>query len=304
MTTKATWLGGSEGSYGVLVHGGAGRAHAALLEDRRQACAAAAQVAIDLLHGGASALDAVQRAVEHMEDAPVLNAGTGGALTEDGTLELDASIMEGTALRAGAVCALPPFQHPIAIARAALEEARHVLYAGEGAQAFALAHGHRAALANEMITERARTDLADVLALRAEPLEVGTVGAVARDQQGRLAAATSTGGITGKRRGRVGDSPILGAGTYADDTRGAVSCTGQGEGFMRVTMASRVLAEMHAGFPADQAAARALAFLADKLAMTGGVIVVSPSGLLGWARTAAQMPCAHAWRGQPVSTTF
>ena len=303
MATPTTWLGGSEGSYGVLVHGGAGRADAAILDNRKLACAAAAQAASELLRAGASALDAVQLAVEMLEDAPVLNAATGGALTEDGTLELDASIMEGTMLRAGAVCALPPFKHPIAIARAVLDEDRHVLYAADGARDFALERGFHPALAHEMITERARADLAEVLAKRAAPVEAGTVGAVARDQRGRLAAATSTGGITGKRRGRVGDSPILGAGNYADDSRGAVSCTGQGEGFLRITMASRVLAEMQAGASPDQAAARALDFLQQKLGKIGGVIVVSPSGLLAWARNAAQMPCAHAWDGEPVSTT-
>jgi len=303
MATPTIWLGGSAGSYGVLVHGGAGRADASILDDRKLACAAAAQAASDLLRAGASALDAVQRAVEILEDAPVLNAATGGALTEDGTLELDASIMEGTTLRAGAVCALPPFKHPIAIARAVLDEDRHVLYAADGARDFALGRGFQPALALEMITERARADLAEVLAKRAEPVEAGTVGAVARDQRGRLAAATSTGGITGKHRGRVGDSPILGAGNYADDARGAVSCTGQGEGFLRITMASRVLAEMQAGTSPDQAAARALEFLQQKLGKIGGVIVVSPSGLLAWARSAAQMPCAHAWDGEPVSTT-
>ncbi len=302
MVTPTTWLGGSEGSYGVLVHGGAGRVDSVHLEARKLACAAAAQAASDVLRSGGSALDAVQRAVELMEDAPVLNAGTGGALTEDGTLELDASIMEGTHLRAGAVCALPPFKHPVAIARSALDDDRHVLYAGHGARDFALACGHQAALAHEMITERARADLADVLAKRALPAEAGTVGAVARDQHGRLAAATSTGGITGKRRGRVGDSPILGAGNYADDTRGAVSCTGQGEGFLRVTMASRVLSEMQAGYPPDQAAALALAFMEQKLGKVGGLTVVSASGLFAWARSTAQMPCAYAWNGQPVVT--
>lgn len=181
MTTPTTWRGGSAGSYGVLVHGGAGRADAVILDERKTACAAAAQAASDLLRAGASALDAVQRAVEILEDAPVLNAGTGGALTEDGTLELDASIMEGSTLRAGAVCALPPFKHPIAIARAVLDEDRHVLYAAGGARDFALAHGHFEALADEMITERSRNDLADVLAMRAAPVEAGTVGAVARD---------------------------------------------------------------------------------------------------------------------------
>jgi beta-aspartyl-peptidase (threonine type) len=300
MATPTTWVGGKAQTHGVIVHGGAGRADASDLDARRAACAAAAQAAAELLERGGSALDAVQRAVEILEDAPELNAGTGGALTEDGTLELDAAIMEGSGLRAGAVCALPPFQHPIAIARSVLEEGRHVLLAAEGARAFALSHGHTPAHAHAMITARAQRDLAEVLEKRAAPAQTGTVGAVARDTHGQLAAATSTGGITGQRRGRIGDSPILGAGTYADDTRGAISCTGEGEGFMRMTMASRVLAYMQAGEPPDRAAARALAELEAKLGKIGGMILVAPSGELAWARSTAQMPCAWAWNGQPV----
>lgn len=285
----------------MIVHGGAGGADSPDREERKRACVAAAEAARALLEAGASALDAVQRAVELMEDAPVLNAGTGGALTEDGTLELDASIMEGTDLRAGAVCALPPFRHPIAIARDILEDGRHVLYAGEGARDFALAHGYVAAGASEMITDRARNHLQAVLAARAPSQQGGTVGAVARDRAGHLAAATSTGGITGKRRGRVGDSPILGAGNYADDARGAVSCTGQGEAFMRFTMAVRVLAELQAGLPPDEAAARSLALMEHKLGKLGGLIVVTPSGLLAWARSTVQMPCAWSYNGQEVA---
>jgi len=294
------WLGGAEGAFGVLVHGGAGNGDSADRDERRHACMAAARAASELLEQGGSALDAVQRAVERMEDAPSLNAGIGGALTEDGTLELDASIMEGSELRAGAVCVLPPFRHPIAIARAVLEDGRHVLYAAEGARDFALAHGFSAAFAGEMITERARKNLEDALAARVAPQHGGTVGAVARDRAGHVAAATSTGGITGKRRGRVGDSPILGAGNYADDARGAVSCTGQGEAFMRMTMAVRVLAEMQAGLSPDRAAARSLAVMEQKLGKVGGLIVIAPSGLFGWARSTDHMPCAWSCNGEEV----
>jgi beta-aspartyl-peptidase (threonine type) len=261
---------------------------------RGEACARAADEGRLLLGAGASALDAVQRAVEVLEDEPLLNAGTGGALTEDGTLELDAAIMEGAQLRAGAVCALPPFRHPITIARAVLEEGRHVLYAGEGAAGFARAAGFAPARPDEMITQAARAHLANVVARRVPPRDRGTVGAVARDGQGRLAAATSTGGITGQRPGRVGDSPILGAGTYADDAWGAISCTGHGEGFMRMTLAARVLAELQAGRAPDTAAMQALLALEQRLHMRGGIIVAAPDGTFGWARTAPHMPCAWA----------
>jgi L-asparaginase / beta-aspartyl-peptidase len=285
----------------VLVHGGAGTRSDADRAAERAACVAAADAAEAVLRAGGSALDAVQRAVEQLESDPLFNAGTGGALTRDGGLELDAAIMNGADLRAGAVCCLPPYAHPIAIARAVLEDGLHVLYAAAGADALAQRAGFVRAPADSMITVGARAQLARFLAT-AEPATGGnTVGAVARDAAGHVAAATSTGGIMGKRSGRVGDSPLLGAGTYADDTRGAASATGHGEGILRVTLCARVLADLATKCDPESAARTRLNELLTRVGSHAGIIVVTPDGRLAWARSAATMPWAAAWDGGGAS---
>ncbi|HKU36797.1 MAG TPA: isoaspartyl peptidase/L-asparaginase, partial [Polyangiales bacterium] len=225
---------------------------------------------------------------------------TGGALTSAGTLELDAAIMDGTQLRAGAVCGLPPFKNPIQVARAVLDDARHVLLCGEGAAAFAREKGFVPADPASMITQAARESLTRALASGSSHWAAGTVGAVARDSNGGLAAATSTGGIMGKRPGRVGDSPLLGAGTYADDTLGAVSATGQGEGIIRVTLAARVIAAIAQGASPADACYDGLRWMRKRVAASGGMIVVGRDGRLGWARSTASMAYAAAWHGHKV----
>ena len=295
-SVKNGW-GATTAGYCVLVHGGAGSRDEQTLPDARAACARAAQAAQSVLRDGGSALDAVQRAVEILEDDPLFNAGTGGALTRDGRLELDASIMDGSDLRAGAVCCLPPYRHPIAVARAVLEDGRHVLYAAEGADAFARARGFVAADPDAMITDRAREQLARALQSGQDGARGNTVGAVARDLAGRLAAATSTGGITGQCPGRVGDSPVLGAGTYADDTRGAASATGRGEGILRMTLCGRAVANMASGLSPQSAATEALAALHARVGTEAGLILVGPGGRLGLARSTESMPWAAAWEG-------
>jgi beta-aspartyl-peptidase (threonine type) len=292
----ASW-GMAASGYCLLVHGGAGRRPAEERVAGRAGCARAAKRAADVLVAGGSALDAVQLAVELLEDDPTFNAGTGGALTEDGTLELDASIMSGWDLSAGGVCSLPPFQHPIAIARAVMEERRHVLYAGAGAAAFAERAGFAAAPAESMITPAARAQLERWLAARTPPAGGGTVGAVARDRQGRLAAATSTGGIVGKRPGRVGDSPIVGAGTYADDRSGAASATGVGEGILRIGLCGRIVARMGNGESAEAATVEGIAALAERIGVDAGVIAIHADGRLGWARSTESMAWAAVWNG-------
>jgi beta-aspartyl-peptidase (threonine type) len=283
--------------FAVLVHGGAGNREPSEVEPSRAGCAAAATRAATILRAGGSALDAVQAAVEALEDDPLFNAGTGGALTEAGTLQLDASIMDGRDLRAGAVCTLPPHRHPIAIARASLEDGTHVLYAADGAVDFARRAGFSPADPASMITAAAREHLARFLRTREAPREGNTVGAVAQDRHGHVAAATSTGGTTGKRVGRVGDSPIIGAGTYADDSSGAASATGKGEGILRVTLCARVVDALAMERSAERAAREALANLADRIGSDAGVIVVGRDGSLGWARTTEAMPWAAAWDG-------
>lgn len=287
----------------VVVHGGAGD----LAEERRalhvERVEHAAAEGLRVLDQGGTALDAAVRAVEVLEDDPLFNAGTGAGLTEDRTMELDACVMEGRGLGAGAVCALPPFKNPIQIARAVLRDGRHVLYAAEGAARFALENGFEAATLESMQTEDAVRRLDLFLAGRAsKEWAGGTVGAVACDAAGSMAAATSTGGTVGKRRGRIGDSPIPGAGTYADDEAGACSATGVGEAIMRVTLARAACDLMRAGMPAPEAARAVLDIMSKRVGGHGGVVLVDRQGRAGAAWNTATMSHAIARRGDAVKS--
>jgi beta-aspartyl-peptidase (threonine type) len=301
--------------WSILVHGGAGDARAEDAGGRVAGCERAAAEGARILAAGGSALDAVQRAVEVLESDPLFNAGTGACLDADGHIALDASIMNGADLRAGGVCALPPFEHPIAIARRVMDATRHVLLAAEGAARFAVAQGFVPADEASMITEAARKKLESARAKNVTEswpgggTSGGTVGAVARDAEGHVAAATSTGGMVNKLVGRVGDSPIVGAGCYADDEAGACSTTGYGEAMMRVCLAKTAVDELRvsarggaaattAPTPerAEQAAHAALTLMHRRTAQTGGLIMVAPDGSLGLARTTRTMTwaCSHA----------
>ncbi|MBL8610982.1 MAG: isoaspartyl peptidase/L-asparaginase, partial [Myxococcales bacterium] len=230
-----------------------------------------------------------------LEDDPRFNAGTGACLAEDGSIELDAAVMEGRSLGAGAVCALPPFREPIAIARAVLAEGRHVLYAGDGARRFAEGAGFSPTTSEALTTDaaRARWEQAKRGGTH-EGYAGGTVGAVVL-ARGTVAAATSTGGRANKRRGRVGDSPILGAGTYADDEAAACSTTGDGEAMMRLCVAKTAVEWARAGQDLEEVARGALRLLDRRARGTGGLILVSPTGRIAWARTTATMSwAAHA----------
>ncbi|MBX3128681.1 MAG: isoaspartyl peptidase/L-asparaginase [Polyangiaceae bacterium] len=295
--------GQGEAEWSILVHGGAGDVPADRLPAHRDGCARAARAGAERLRGGGGALDAVQAAVMVLEDDPCFNAGTGACLTEAGTLELDAALMSGADLRAGGVCALPPFRNPIAIARGALDEGRHVLYAGAGAAAFARSRGFRAAEPESMITEAARSKLAAVQAGQGSNWAGGTVGAVARDRAGHVAAATSTGGTAGKRLGRVGDSPLLGAGTYADDAGGAASATGHGEGILRLVLAGRAVAAMVQGDEPEAAARAVIAELEARVGSSGGIILVDRRGRLGLARSTATMTWGALSASAPEAAT-
>jgi len=260
-------------------------------------CERAAKAGARILAAGGSALDAVQHAVEVLESDPNFNAGTGACLDADGHLALDASIMDGKDLRAGAVCALPAFHHPIAIARRVMDETRHVLLAGEGATRFALSSGFARAEEDSMVTEAARRKLDAVRTQReSEAWAGGTVGAVARDADGHVAAATSTGGMVNKLPGRVGDSPIVGAGTYADDEAGACSTTGHGEAMLRVCTAKTSVDGMRDA-SAESAARNALALMHRRTGETGGVILVARDGSVGLARTTRTMTWAAVTDG-------
>ncbi|MFT3770888.1 MAG: isoaspartyl peptidase/L-asparaginase [Minicystis sp.] len=279
--------------FSILVHGGAGNVPPERRPLHAEGCRRAARAAAEVLRGGGSALDAVERAVRALEDDPLFNAGTGACLNEDGRIEHDASIMEGRALRAGAVCALAGFAAPVSIARAALEDGRHVLYAAHGARRFAIARGFVEVPEEALITPAARVAFEAARAKEgATGWAGGTVGAVARDRSGSVAAATSTGGMINKRVGRVGDSPLIGAGTYADDGAGAVSTTGHGEGMIRLGVARLSTARMAAGASAEQAVRAAIEELSARVAATGGAIAVDREGRWGWARSTATMSWA------------
>ena len=297
MSVTAHWSGGS-GEYAVLVHGGAGDVPSERVARHVDGCRAAAEAARALLDTGKSALDAAQHAVEVLEDDPVFNAGTGACLTSAGTLELDACVMDGVGLRAGGVCALGPFRHPIAVARAVLEDGVHVLYAAAGAEAFAREHGFEPADPASMITELAREKLQRAIATGKVVGWAGsTVGAVARDRRGCVAAATSTGGMVGKKPGRVGDTAVMGAGTYADERGGAASATGHGEGILRLALSVRAVDRLRAGESPEDVARDVIADMAARVAATGGIILVDRAGGLGWARSTQTMTWAGAWDG-------
>ncbi|MBV9946067.1 MAG: isoaspartyl peptidase/L-asparaginase [Myxococcales bacterium] len=296
--------GAEGGEWSVLVHGGAGDVSGAAASRNVAGCRIAAEAAAEVLRAGGSALDAVERAVVVLEDDPTFNAATGACLNSEGHIELDAALMEGTRLRGGGVCALPPFLHPIAIARAVLEDGRHVLYAAHGAERFAVEHGFTRADPAAMMTSLAREHWAAARAREggvssaAAPPSGGepasTVGAVARDVRGAVACATSTGGRSNKRVGRVGDSPILGAGTYADDDAGACSATGEGEAILRIGLARGAIDLLRERLAPEDVAHASIRRLAERVGGHGGVILVDRFGHLGLAYNTRTMTWAAA----------
>jgi L-asparaginase / beta-aspartyl-peptidase len=274
---------------GIVIHGGAGtlpRAEMSGEAERkyRAGLAEAIDAGYALLQGGGTSLDAVTRAVVLLEDNPLFNAGRGSVFTLDGRNELDASIMEGRTLKAGAVCGLTRIRNPVELARAVMERSEHVMLAGAGAEEFAASQGISFVPPGYFHTPERWQQLERIrsgeFGLSGHTIShVGTVGAVALDSHGHLAAATSTGGMTGKRFQRIGDSPIIGAGTYADDRSCAVSATGHGEVFIRAAVAHDVCARMRFGGRGVGEAAREVIFgeLAA-LGGEGGVIAIDTRG--------------------------
>jgi beta-aspartyl-peptidase (threonine type) len=234
------------GGWSLAIHGGAGVISKDMPEEAKagyfQSLERALAAGRDHLEAGGSALDAVEKVVLMLEDDPRFNAGKGAVFTHEGTHELDAAIMDGRDRSCGAVAGLTTVRNPILVARAVMEESPHVFMVGEGAEAFADGMGDRIERVESswFDTDHRFEALQRALEAEVEPEEKGTVGAVARDRDGNLAAATSTGGMTNKRFGRVGDVPVIGAGTWADNSTCAVSATGHGEQFIRNTVAVRI----------------------------------------------------------------
>jgi L-asparaginase / beta-aspartyl-peptidase len=265
----------------LIVHGGAGADPGGREELRggmRDAVAAGWRALVE----GGTALDAVEAAVRSLEDHPRFNAGRGSVLTAAGTVETDASIMEGDRLRNGAVAAVSGIRNPITLARRILDAGGHSLFAGPGALAHARDLGVPLCDPAELVTDHQRRRLA--------ALQAGTVGAVALDRLGSIAAATSTGGTPGKLPGRVGDSALIGCGTYAETSLGGVSCTGDGEAIIRVTLARRTLEILKSVGDPGQACEVALSVLVEEGGGQGGLILVDWRGRVGWACSTTLMP--------------
>jgi len=284
--------------HAIAIHGGAGAlAPSDLTPEReqayRQGLERALRAGFDVLAGGGASLDAVVAAVQALEDDPLFNAGRGAVLNAAGVAELDASLMDGRDLRAGAVAGLRHVRSPIELARRVMEHSAHVMLAGPGAEEFALEQGMAPVPNSHFVTERRQRELQKHLAGLAAAGEeslMGTVGAVALDQHGNLAAATSTGGTTGKRYGRVGDSPIIGAGTYAANDCCAVSATGHGEYFIRAAVAHEIASLMrYRGLDVAAAADEVVMRQLVRLGGEGGVIALGRDGTIAMPFNSAGM---------------
>ena len=280
--------------FSIAIHGGAGTIHKSQMSLEKEASyksalSAALEAGYSILEQGGSSINAVESAVMVMEDSPLFNAGKGAVFTHEGKHEMDASIMEGLTKQGGAVAAINGIKNPIALARRVMEKSGHVFLAGDGALAFAKEQGFNLMNAeyfyDELRYQQWQEALkSDVVQLDHSPLnekKFGTVGAVALDIHGNVAAATSTGGMTNKRFGRVGDSPVLGAGTYANNETCAVSCTGSGEFFIRGVVAYDVSCLMeYKGYSLSQACAEVVQNRLVKIGGDGGLIAVDSQGNL------------------------
>ncbi len=292
----------------IVVHGGAWVRNTEVEPAVIEGVALATRIGFEVLRRGGSALDAVEAAVVALEEDPHFNAGRGACLTSDGTIELDASLMVGRTLDAGAVAAVRGVRNPVRLARRIMTESGHLLLVGDGAVRFAREVGGVELVADDWhMTSTQRSRYEELRAQSAETAvdrsKLGTVGAVAADLSGSVAAATSTGGTVFKRPGRVGDTPIIGAGTYADDASAAVSCTGHGESFIKLTTARSTCDAVQRGLAPLQAAETAVQLLTDRVGGDGGLIIVAPDGRAGWAFNTPRMSRAFLRAGmtEPIA---
>ena len=292
----------------ILVHGGAWDIPAGERDAHRAGALAAVRLGFDLLRDGVSALDTVEAVVTLLEDDPALNAGTGSVLNRRGEAVLDASIMDGEDLRVGGVAAVRTILNPVRVARRVIEATRQVLLVGVGAEEFAREQGFEAIQPEELVVPREVTRLREYQARRRQhqarrrvAAPGDTVGAVALDREGRIAAAGSTGGTLGKRPGRVGDTPLPGAGLYADSEIGGVACTGWGEGIARLSMARAALARIEAGEDPQQAARALLGACWSRLGGTAGLLIVTPDARLVNAWSTPRMARGWAHAGKKVA---
>jgi beta-aspartyl-peptidase (threonine type) len=299
--------------WAIVLHGGAGVIERKSMDpkmeaDYRAALNHALQAGADVLNKGGSSLDAIERAINLMEDDPLFNAGRGAVFTADGKIELDAAIMDGATLKAGSVAGVTRTRHPISLARAVMEKSPHVMLIGPGADAFAAENKLEQVDPSFFFTERRWQGLVRQLKQEGKPIpprpagappapatpiallenpdvhKFGTVGVAAVDRAGNVAAGTSTGGTQAKRWGRVGDSPIIGAGTYASNTSCAVSATGAGEYFIRLTIAREICALVeYRGMKLQTAADEVIQKRLTAIKGDGGVIAIRPDGQIAWS---------------------
>lgn len=313
-------------AYVLAIHGGAAVLNKRDLTpdreaDYRRGLTVALTMGQAILEQGGSALDAVEAAVACLEDDPLFNAGRGASLTAAGTIELDAAIMDGRTLRAGAVAQLSRVRNPVRLARCILEKSGHVFLAGIGAENFAKEHHIELVSPDYFLTDYRRQHLAEVQAsmkrhggfgTQASPTSLcmeepafGTVGAVALDMAGNLAAATSTGGMTAKQAGRIGDSPVIGAGTFADNTTCAVSASGHGEWFIRAVVAYDLAARMaYAGKTVQKAADEVVLRRLRHLGGGGGLIALDAAGNLAMSFNTVGMYRASIRLGKEPSVAI
>lgn len=286
----------------LIIHGGAWNIPNDLVEAHRTGCAHALNIGWEILRNGGSAIDAVEKTINALEDDPVFDAGRGSHLNAAGEIELDASIMNGTTFRCGAVAAVQNIRHPISLARKVMDESEHILLVGKGAVRFALEHGIERCGLDELLVGRElerwkelqrRTKFSTKEPFRKKAAS-DTVGAVALDRHDVICAGTSTGGTPNKYPGRVGDSPLIGCGNYADSAVGGVSTTGWGEAMIKVVMAKTVidLLDLNGGNP-QAAADRGIEILKRKADGDGGVIVLTPQGTFGAAFNTPRMARAY-----------
>ncbi len=321
----------SASAWSLVLHGGSGvidRADLKPEQDRayRAALARAAEVGADVLRASGPALDAVEAAIRVLEDDPLFNAGRGAVFTADGRVELDAAIMDGATLEAGAVAGVTRVKNPISAARAVMERSPHVLLMGIGADAFAASEGLARVDPGYFFVERRWRALEKHLgreglavpprpagassdethaALAHDEGKRGTVGVVARDVRADVAAGASTGGTTGKRWGRVGDSPLIGAGAYASNRSAAVSGTGEGEYFIRLSVAREICALVELkGLSLQAAVDQVVQGELTALGGQGGVIAVAPDGQMAWSFNTSGMYRARIADGEPLAVAI
>ena len=314
-------------NWAIVVHGGAGVIERKDLSPEQETAYRAAmnraiQAGGAVLGKGGSALDAIEATIQLMEDDPLFNAGRGAVFTAEGRNELDAAIMDGKTLAAGAVAGVTRTRHPISLARRVMEKSPHVMLISKGADTFSKEQGLEQVEPGWFYTERRWRTLETFLEESSLPIpskpvgaregaatsslahdegKKGTVGVAALDMSGNIAAGTSTGGTTGKRWGRVGDSPIIGAGTYASNTSCAVSATGTGEYFIRLTVAREICALVeHKGMKLQAAADEVIQKRLTALKGDGGIIAVAPDGQVAWSFNTSGMYRARLSKDQPV----